>query len=342
MSDILANRRIIKYADVIWYCVSSKQFFSDNIGRIRRSQTDGIENEEMKDLKILGQNTIKFSSELFDGTEKKPAVAIILTKSDLLGNYIMDLSFNGDPAKNTLIKREYFKTICAVPQSSYYDDNDQYDSYDGEPNTLGYMYDGKLIYQKCINASNNVRDFITKYGDSYAEVFIGNVATAFQKKTCPCFSQASYGRIVDKYSLEVAVKHLLKNKNRLMARDYDDLIDIFGEKELELFENGEGKLPIIKDKNDITYIQNLYKKINPIFPFGIMSILEWTFAYTGFVECVEYSGEKWNTIPVSGPMFETLKEKLTLNADSSNIISESFVRDVNNDDKKKKKRFLFG
>ena len=31
-----------------------------------------------------------------------------------------------------------------------------------------------------------------------------------------------------------------------------------------------------------------------------------------------------------------------VNADSSNIISESFVRDVNNDDKKKKKRFLFG
>ena len=104
---------------------------------------------------------------------------------------------------------------------------------------------------------------------------------------------------------------ILANKNRLQKREIEDLADIFGAEELAAFENGEGRLPIIKESEDITYIQNLYKKLNPIYPFGIMSILEWTFAYTGFVECVEFDGDKWNVIPAEGDTLEQLRKRLT-------------------------------
>lgn len=327
VSDILANRRIIKHADVIWYCVSAKQLFSSKIGRVRRAKNDGaIENEEMNDLRILGQNTIKFANEMYKDGDKKPAVALILTKSDLLSNFIMENVFSGDIDKNRLLKKEYFKTICSVPYGSYNSDGEDYDYYDGEPNTLGYMHDGKLIYRKFMNDAKRIVDFIKNYGEPYSEVFMGNIATAFHKKTCPCFSEASYGRNpVEKYSMDVAMRFLLSHKDRLQPRDYEDIIDIFGEKEVEAFENGEGKLPVIKEQEDVNYIQNLYKKLNPIYPFGIMSILEWTFAYTGFIECVENDGDNWNVVPTAGPEFNTLQTRLTLESEGGNIVMEHHV-----------------
>lgn len=322
VSDILANRRIIKHADVIWFCVSAKQLFSSKIGRVRRAKNDGtIENEEMNDLRILGQNTIKFANEMYEDGDKKPAVALILTKSDLLSNFIMENVFSGDIGKNRLLKREYFKTICSVPHGNYNSDGEDYDYYDGEPNTLGYMHDGKLIYQKFMNDAKRIVDFIKNHGEPYSEVFMGNIATAFHKKTCPCFSEASYGRNpVEKYSMDVAMRFLLSHKDRLQPRDYEEIIDIFGEKEVEAFENGEGKLPVIKEQEDVNYIQNLYKKLNPIYPFGIMSILEWTFAYTGFIECVENDGDNWNIVPTTGPEFNTLQTRLTLESEGGNIV----------------------
>ncbi len=325
VSDMLTNRRIIKYADVIWFCVSAKQLFSSKMGRTRRARNDGsIENEEMNDLRILGQNTIRFANEMYEDGDKKPAVALILTKSDLLSNFIMENVFSGDATRNKLIKKEYFKTICSAPREKSSYDEDDFDYYDGEPNTLGYMQDGKLIYQKFINDAKRIVDFIKNHGEPYADIFIGNIATAFHKKTCPCFSEASYGRSpVEKYSMDVAMRFLLSHKDRLTARDYEDIIDIFGEKELEAFENGEGKLPIIKEQEDINYIQNLYKKLNPIYPFGIMSILEWTFAYTGFIQCVENDGVGWNTVPTAGPQFHTLQTRLTMESEGGNIVMVS-------------------
>ena len=311
VGDLLANRRIIKHADVIWYCVSAKQLFSSKIGRIRRPKNEGvIENEEMSDLRILGSNTIKFASEMYAEDEKTPAVAVVLTKSDLLSNFVMENVFSGDTEKNRLLKREYFKTICAVPQNNYYSDED-YDYYDGEPNTLGYMNNGRFIYQKFMSDAKRTTDFIKKYGEPDAEVFLGNISTAFKKMQCPCFSEASYGRNpVEKYSIDTAVRFLLSKKDKLFPRDYDDLKDIFGENELSAFEMGEGKLPVIREQEDIKYIQNLYRKYNPIFPFGIMSILAWTFAYTGFIECIEHDGDNWNLVPTEGEQFENLKLRL--------------------------------
>lgn len=325
VSDILANRRIIKHADVIWYCVSAKQLFTSKIGRIRRAKNDGaIENEEMSDLRILGQNTIKFANEMYEDGDKKPAVALILTKSDLLSNFIMENVFSGNVDKNRIMKKEYFKTICSIPHGNYNSDGEDYDYYDGEPNTLGYMYDGKLIYQKFMNDTKRIVDFIRNHGEPYSEVFIGNIATAFHKKTCPCFSEASYGRNpVEKYSMDVAMRFLLAHKERLQQRDIEDIIDIFGKNEIESFENGEGKLPVIKEQEDVNYIQNLYKKLNPIYPFGIMSILEWTFAYTGFIECVENDGENWNTVPTSGQEFNTLQTRLTLETEGGPIVNRN-------------------
>ena len=65
---------------------------------------------------------------------------------------------------------------------------------------------------------------------------MGNIATAFHKKTCPCFSEASYGRNpVEKYSMDVAMRFLLSHKDRLQPRDYEDIIDIFGEKEIDIY-----------------------------------------------------------------------------------------------------------
>ncbi len=322
VSDILANRRIIKHADVIWFCVSAKQLFTGRIGRVRRARNDAtIENEEMNDLRILGQNTIRFANEMYEDGDKKPAVALILTKSDLLSNFIMENVFSGDMDKNRLIKRGYFKTICSIPHGNYSSDGEDYDYYDGEPNTLGYLHEGKLIWQKFMNDTRNVVDFIKNYGEPYSEVFMGNIATAFHKKTCPCFSEASYGRNpVEKYSMDVAMRFLLSHKDRLQPRDYEDIIDIFGEKEIEAFENGEGKLPVIKEQEDVNYIQDLYKRLNPIYPFGIMSILEWTFAYTGFIECVENDGEGWNVVPTYGPEFNELQTRLTLETAGGNIV----------------------
>ncbi len=337
VGDLLANRRIIKHADVIWYCVSAKQLFSSKVGRTRRTKSDGvIENEEMKDLRILGMNTIKFTGEMFEEGEKKPAVALILTKSDLLSNFIMENMFSSDIQRDKLIKKEYFRTICAIPQDTYGEDISDFDYFDGEPTTLDYMHGQKLKYQKFINDAKRIEDFIRDYGEEYAKVFIGNIATAFDKKTVPCFSEASYGRsLVERYSMDVAMRFLLTHKDRLKEREYADIIDIFGEKEVETFENGEGKLPVIKDKEDVHYIQDLYKKLNPIYPFAIMSVLEWTFAYTGFVECVESDGEKWDVIPTKGQEFEMLKTRLTLEAEGGNIITHQ-------KEDNKKKRGLFG
>lgn len=322
VSDILANRRIIKHADVIWFCVSAKQLFTSRIGRVRRTKNDGeIENEEMNDLRILGQNTIKFANEMFEEGDKMPAVALILTKSDLLSSFIMDYVFSVDANKNRLLKREYFKTICSVPHGNYNSDGEDYDYYDGEPDTLGYMHDEKLIYQKFMNDTKRIIEFIKNHGEPYSDVFIGNIATAFHKKICPCFSEASYGRNpVEKYSMDAAMRFLLTHKNRLQQRDYEDIIDIFGEKETEAFEKGGGRLPVIKEQEDVNYIQNLYKKLNPIYPFGIMSILEWTFAYTGFIECVENDGDKWNTVPTTGSEFNILQTRLTLESEGGNIV----------------------
>ena len=51
-----------------------------------------------------------------------------------------------------------------------------------------------------------------------------------------------------------------------------------------------------------------------------MSILEWTFAYTGFIECVENDGDNWNIVPTAGPEFNTLQTRLTLESEGGNIV----------------------
>ena len=51
-----------------------------------------------------------------------------------------------------------------------------------------------------------------------------------------------------------------------------------------------------------------------------MSILEWTFAYTGFIECVETNGEVWNTVPTEGPCFNELQNRLAFETTGGNII----------------------
>ena len=134
----------------------------------------------------------------------------------------------------------------------------------------------------------------------------------------------------------------LKNKERLAQRDYEDIIDIFGEDVLAAFEKGEGKLPVIKEQEDVSYINTLYKKLNPTHPFGIMSILEWSFAYTGFVECVESEGDDWNIIPTSGAEFETLQTRLTLESEGGNIVMRRPV--VQKEEEKPKNFFgrIFG
>ena len=172
-----------------------------------------------------------------------------------------------------------------------------------------------------MNDAKRIIDFIKNYGEPYSEVFMGNIATAFHERVCPCFSEASYGRSpVEKYSMDVAMKFLLSHKDRLMPRDYEDILDIFGEENIAAFENGEGRLPVIKEQEDVNYIQNLYKRLNPIYPFGIMSILEWTFAYTGFIQCVESDGEGWNLVPTEGADFKTLQTRLTLETEGGPIV----------------------
>ena len=46
-----------------------------------------------------------------------------------------------------------------------------------------------------------------------------------------------------------------------------------------------------------------------------MSILEWTFAYTGFIGCVETDGDSWNDVPTEGDVFGELKSRLILEKD---------------------------
>ena len=126
--------------------------------------------------------------------------------------------------------------------------------------------------------------------------------------------------------MEVAMKFLLAHKDRLMPRDYDDILDIFGADTIAAFENGEGRLPVIKEQEDVNYIQNLYKRLNPIYPFGIMSILEWTFAYTGFIASVETDGDTWNDVPTEGDIFNELKARLTLEKDGPVLQGADFQR----------------
>jgi len=54
--------------------------------------------------------------------------------------------------------------------------------------------------------------------------------------------------------------------------------------------------------------------------------LEWTFAYTGFIECLESDGEEWNVIPTSGEYFEELKNRLLLDGGQGNIIEKAEVK----------------
>jgi len=329
--DLNENRKIIKYADVVWYCVSAKQLFSTKIGRVRRARSEGmIVNEEINDLLLLGNNTINFTGAMFKDGEKKPAVALVLTKSDLLSKYIKKNVFAGDFEGNIKAKKKFFKTICAATSvfdesSNDYNEDEDFEYCDGEPKSLEYMEGNKLIYTRLLKGTKDIKEFIIKQGEPSANAFIGNVMTAFDKSDCPCFSQASYGRNpVEKFSLDTAVRFLLEKKAYL-SDEYEDLQDIFGAEELEAFEKGESKkLKPVSNMDDVNFIKNLYQRLNPARPFGIMTIMEWTLAYTGLVECVQYDDGEWKTVPTSGESFEELRSKLRLESEGNVTIYDEF------------------
>ncbi len=329
VSDLLANRRIIQHADVVWFCVSAKQLFASKVSSVKAKKRNDatIENEEMRNLSVLGANTIEFANNMFPEGHKRPAVALILTKSDLLSNFIMENVF-GNGENDINIKNDYFKRICSCPQNSNNAQRELFDYYDGEPNTMGQIYHGRLIWEKFINDSKQISGFIREYGDSYTSAFMGNVASAFKKRTCVCFSQASYGRdSIEQFSTEAAIKFLLKNKDRLKAEEYEDVVDILGgESVVDAYEKGKGKIPPIRRKSDIEAIHEKYRRLNQIYPFAIMSPLMWTFAYTGFIECVENNGVKWNLVPTYGPAFNLLQSRLTMDTEGGPVVTMDMVK----------------
>lgn len=321
VGELKRNRKIIKHADVIWYCVSAIQLFQVNNALYDEDEKQKIMNKEMRDLTILGQNTMTFADALFDDGDKKPAVALILTKSDLLSDYVMENVFEGNEQKTQATKQDYFNKICSVPRENPQDFNFS----DGEPDTLDCMDGGRLRYQRLINNSKEIVEFIERYGVQNAGTFMRNIATAFGKKNlCPCFSEASYGREpVEKYSPDTAMEFLMAHKEKLRPEDYEKITNMYANKKTDTESTG--------------YIQELYNRMNPIYPFGIMPALEWTFAYTGFTDCVESSdGKNWDmTIPRSGDIFEMLKSRLTLETIGGNIM----VNPV--ETKKPKKKTIF-
>ncbi len=309
--EMLTNRRILKYASVIWYCVSAKQLCKGRVGFEMKAADGTIQNAEMTDLDTLGLNTKEVMRTLYDDGATRPAVALIMTKSDMISDYVINQGvFSGNPTENEALKQDYLRMICSTGGRS----NSQYTYSDGEPETLGYIQNGKFKYQTFLANSQTVEKFMMNYGEDTVPTFIGRVATAFQKERIPCFAQASYGRSpIERFSVENAMRCILSQKDDLSPTSYAAIVSYFGEEAIAKFEAEGGNLPPVS-QDEIAEIKRAYNQLNPIYPFGIMSILIWTFAYTGFFGCTEFDGEKWVDIPVTGQYYEELKKRLTFEA----------------------------
>lgn len=328
--QVLAERRILRYADVVLFCVSSEQVlkkFMDMKPFFAGNTT--VDNMAAGDLTILGSNTVKFMNILFKNGQKRPALALVLTKADLIADALLDYSFdNMDPQRDADIKQRYFSILCPVSSAG---EDMGFEMKEGDPVDAGYMVGNKqFAYERFIKNSGIVADFLLKHGDSGTTYFMDNIALAFSDSQSdklpryPCFAQASYGRSgVERYSLEATVRFLMKPETRLKKRQLETLKQIFGEETLEKcaaedFQN----LPKVSTAEE-EYLQGLYEEYNPTHPFGIMSILLWIFAYTGLVSCVKSSvgypgnGVQWLEMPTQGEIFEKVQRELTLRVSPS-------------------------
>lgn len=312
VAEVLNNRRILEHSAVVWYCVSANQLFTSKVSLPLDLNADGgTKNEETKDLTIMGLNTIAFTNALFGDNKKRPAVAMIVTKTDLISEFVANTHFDGNETNDKIIHKEYYKTVCPMLTS---ESVKGYDYCNGEPTSLDYIKDGKINFNKLINLSTATGNFVKKYGENMAVTFMGNVGTAFGKNgNYPCFAQASYGRDnVEKYvsPLESAVKFLMSIKHSLTERESAYLQGVFGKDNLLAFERGEAPLNRITNQDYINNILTMHAKYNPATPFGVMNTLVWTLCYTGFMECVEPHGDTWKTVPVQGDEFVKLQNNL--------------------------------
>ncbi len=307
-ADMLTNRRILKYASVVWYCVSAKQLCKGRVGLEMKSADGAIQNAEMTDLDTLGLNTMEVMNTLYGDNGARPAVALIVTKTDMIADFVISEGvFSGNPAENEALRQDYLRMICSIGGRS----DSRYSYSDGEPETLGYIQDGRFKYQAFLSNSQTVENFITNYGEDTVPTFIGRVATAFKKNKIPCFAQASYGRSpIERFSVENAMRCILAKKDILSPSSYAAIVSYFGEAALAKFEAEGGNLPPIS-QDEIEEIKRAYSKLNPVYPFGVMSILVWTFAYTGFFGCTQPEGDRWVQIRTEGPEYEELKKRLT-------------------------------
>ena len=317
-SDMLSHRRIIKHAAVVWYCVSAKQLCRSNVALEKKAADGTIQNAEMTDLERLGLNTLRFTNEMFTRDDKKPAVALIMTKTDMLADYVIEGSFSGNPAENDALKHDYLKMICSIGSRN----DTPYGYSDGEPETLGYIDNSKFKYQTFLSTSHIVEKFMRNHGEETVPAFISQVCTAFSKDRIPCFAQASYGRSpIERFSVENAMRCILAKRELMNLNSYEAIVSYFGENAIAKFiEAGEALPPVSNDV--IAEIKRAYNKLNPIYPFGVMSILIWTFAYTGFFGCIQPEGDKWIDIPTEGEQYEALKKRLTFE-ESGNVMMSS-------------------
>lgn len=311
-AEVLNNRGIFKHSAAVWFCVSANQLFTTKVSLplVFNPQGNTTQNIETKDLTIMGLNTIAFMNELFKAGEKRPAVAMIVTKTDLLSEFVANTHFDGNMVNDKAAHMKYYQSICPMPQS---ESVNGYMYTTGEPVSLGYMRENKLNFQKLINMATEVGDFVKQYGENLAETFMGNVGTAFGKNgKYPCFAQASYGRDdISPYvkPVESAVRFLL-NYPTLTEREVTYLNSVYGFETLVAFRNGEAPLPTVTNPDCINTILLLHAKYNAAKPFGVMNPLVWTLAYTGLLECTQPHGMGWITIPAGGLAYEELKNNL--------------------------------
>lgn len=302
-SEWLTNRKIIQHSDVIWYCVSAKQLFAEAYNRENRGELD---NSEMVELQTLNQNTMEFVKAMFRN-RPKPAVALILTKSDLLESLIATTRFDMDSDTDVELKQYYYKIITSAINGG------SWDICDGEPISLQAMDDFRLKYERIMNNAQKVSEFIKNYGVDYARIFLEDMSDAFEKTQLPCFSQAAYGREpVISFSIKAILENLFSQDKILEEKDLAYVKSLCGE------ENYLNKNYVVlreQRKDDSYYVElrKLYKKYNSIKPFGIMMILNWTFAYTGILPCIAADGEDWKEIPMYGNEFEELQDTLANN-----------------------------
>ena len=312
-AEVLNNRGIFKYSSAVWFCVSANQLFTSKVSlsmayNVNETTTQNI---ETRDLSVMGINTMDFMDELFKAGEKRPAVALIITKTDLLSEFVANTCFDGNMVNDRAIRAKHYNSICPIMPGMAQDNT--YRESNGDPVALGYMVNNKLNFQKLINMATDVGEFVDNYGEHLSDAFKGNVGTAFGKRgKYPCFAQASYGRddIAPYVSpLETAVKFLI-NYPTLTEREITYLNSVYGFDALVKYRNGEAPLPNITNPACVKTIMDFYTRYNEPKPFGVMNPLVWTLAYTGLLECTQPHGQGWITVPTEGLAFAELKNNL--------------------------------